>query len=113
MSAGALREKVAFDLRSEVPDGAGNYEDAWGQVGQPVAAQIRFLKGSEPVVAQRLEGHQPAVITVRSSAATRAITTNHRIRDIRTGRTFNITAPAPDERKAYIDFLCMAGGADG
>jgi head-tail adaptor len=113
MPTGDLRERVAFDLRSGVSDGAGNFEDAWTETVAPVAARIRPLKGGESVVAQRLQGSQPVVITVRSSAATRALTTDCRARALRSGKTYNVTAVTPDERRAYVDLLCVAGGADG
>lgn len=113
MPAGELRERVAFDRRSGADDGAGNVEDDWAQIGGDVAARIRFLKGGETVVGQRLEGTSPAVVTVRSSTVTRAVTSVFRIRDVRSGRTFNVTAVTPDEQGAYLDILCTTGGADG
>jgi SPP1 family predicted phage head-tail adaptor len=75
------------------------------------AARIRPLVGSEPVIAQRLTGVQPAVITVRSSSLTRTVDSSWRIRNARTGTQYNIRAVTPDERRAYIDFLCEAGVA--
>ncbi len=112
MPAGLLRERIIFEQRSSVSDGGGNFEDAWTPT-DAVAARIRPLKGSEPVLAQRLSGVQPVVITVRSSAATREVTTAWRARDARSGATFNISAVTPDERGAYIDILAQSGGADG
>lgn len=113
MRAGELRERVAFERRGEADDGAGNVEADWQQVGGAVAARIKFETYGETVTAQRLEGRQPARIMVRASAATRMVTTDWRIRDARSGRTFNITAVTPGERRDQIDFLCVAGGADG
>ena len=112
MSAGLLRERVIFEKRSSVSDGAGNFEDNWGSPVS-VAARIRSLKGSEGVLAQRLEGKQPVVITVRSQDATRNVTPAWRARYARHGTTYNITAVTPDERGAYIDILAVSGGADG
>lgn len=112
MSAGDLRERVIFEQRNTESDGAGNFTDEW--VATPaVSAHIKPLKGSEPVLAERLSGRQPVVITVRSSTATRAVTTDWRARNARSGATFNITAVTPDERRAYIDILAISGGADG
>ena len=112
MPAGQLRERVIFEQRSTEEDGAGNYVDEWVP-SDPVAARIQYLKAGEEVMGQRLSGTQPVVITVRSSAFTRSLTASWRARDARSGKTFNLAAPRPDERRAYIDFLATSGGADG
>ncbi len=110
MPAGELRERVAFDLIGEAssPGGitAGDWEEQF-----VTAARIRFLVGSEPVIAQRLQGVQPAVLTVRSFIDTRRVDTSWRARNVRTGEVFNIRSVTPGEDRAYIDFLCEAGVA--
>lgn len=112
MPAGPLRERVIFEKRSTESDGAGNFVDEWGSP-VAVAARIRSLKGSEPVLAQRLAGTQPVVITIRASTATKVLTSDWRVKNARSGQTYNITAVTPDERGAYIDVLAVSGGADG
>lgn len=111
MSAGALRERVAFDSIGKTDNAAGTVADAWAEQFI-VWARIRFLKGGEPIIAQRLTGVRPVVITVRSSSATRAVDSSWRMRDANTGTTFNIRAVTPDEIGAYIDFFGDTGGAD-
>lgn len=110
MSAGELREKVAFQSRTEVDDGFGNTEGTWSsQFEEP--ARIQPLRGSEPIIAQRLQGAQPVVIKVRSSARTRSIDASWRAVDARAGTVYNIRAVTPDEKRRYIDLLCDSGGA--
>lgn len=109
-NAGHLRERVWLDQRGL--DANGDRKGAWETV-TTVWARIVRLKGSEPVIAQRLEGVQPAVITVRSSPITRAITTAWRAVDVRTGQEFNIQAVTPDEKRKFIDILVDDNGLGG
>lgn len=115
MPAGRLRERVIFEYRAEdsVGDGGGNFSDATWTPTPAIAAGIRYLTAGETVAAQRLEGRQPVIITVRASAFTRSINAAWRARDARTDVTFNLKAPRPNEDRSYIDFLAVAGGADG
>lgn len=110
MTAGELRERVAFDqLSSEDTDfgiANGDYEEQFRR-----DARIRPLIGSEPVIAQRLTGVQPVVIKVRSDSSTRMVTTAWRIRDVRSGTDYNVRAVTPDEKRIYIEFLCESGVA--
>jgi head-tail adaptor len=112
MPAGLLRERIVFEQRSTQQDGAGNYVDEW-EPNPAVPARIQYLKAGEEVMGQRLSGTQPVIITVRSSGFTRSVTSDWRARDARSGKTFNLAAPRPGEKRDYIDFLATAGGADG
>jgi head-tail adaptor len=112
MSASELRDKVAFDKRTTTDDGYGNVDGAWQeQFLEP--ARIRPLRGGEGVQAARLSGTQPVIITVRSSARTRQVTSSWRIRDARTGDIYAITAPPAntDEHDAYLDIMAVIGEA--
>lgn len=110
MSAGELRERVAFEQRAVVDDGYGN--DTAGEFAEAfrVAARIKPARGGETIQAERLAGRQPVVITVRCSNATRRVTTDWRVRDVRKDVVYNIRSIAnPDERGAYFDMECEAG----
>jgi len=112
MPAGQLRERVAFDLRTTVDDGYGN--PVTGPfVEQFVApARIMPLRGGEAVMADRLTGRQPVIITVRYSDAAMQIHPGWQARDVRKGTVFNVTGAANmDEKKIYIDVLAVAGEA--
>lgn len=110
MSAGKLRERVTFEERGL--DDNGDRLGEWLPV-TTVWARIMTLKGSEPVLQQRLQGVQPVVITVRSSPVLREATTAWRAVHERTGQPFNIRAVTPDEKRAFIDFLADDNGLGG
>lgn len=112
MTSGNLKHRFRFEQRSDVDDGYGNTKGAWVAVFT-YAAGRRFLRGGETVQAARLEGRQPVVLTIRSSAASRAVTTDWRCVDARTGEIYNIRTVNPTEDRKYIDFICESGVADG
>jgi hypothetical protein len=65
-------------------------------------------------MAARLEGQHSQVIFVRSfPQTTRSVTTDWRVRDVRTGDTFNIRDITPTDDRQWLDFLCQKGVADG
>ena len=108
LAANDLRDRVAFDQRGTAADDYGNVETTYAEQFV-VAAQIRFLRGTEPVIAERLQGVQPVVITVRSSEETRGVDTSWRVRDTRTGALYNIRSVTPTDDRAFIDILSEAG----
>lgn len=110
MDAGKLYERVAFDSPLESSDGQGGGEDGW-QEAFSCRANYRRLRGGERVQASRLEGVQPTVITVRRSSQSDAVTTDWRIRDVRSGETFNIRTKVRTDDRAFYEFTCESGVA--
>lgn len=114
MQSGDLTGSVAFDAPTRISDGHGGTETGWGADDDAVKARahFRWLRGSEPVIAARLQGRQPVVVTVRSSLATRAITPAWRMRDLHTGVVYNIrTGPVPSGDRLWLEFTCESGVA--
>lgn len=121
---GDLDQMVAFDRRAETndPHDDGNYVGDWVEQFQ-VAAGFIHLRGGESVLASRLQGQHVQVIFVPASKQSRSVTTDWRVRDVRsgefdadgrwTGITFNIRDVTPTTDRMWIDFLCESGGADG
>lgn len=108
MRGGQLRERFAFQERFAQSDGHGNTRDEWHT--QFVAAARRMmLRGGETVTAARLQGTQPAVLTIRSSSQSRRVAAHWRAVDERTGDIWNIRAVTPDERRDHIDLLAELG----
>ncbi|HEV7339833.1 MAG TPA: phage head closure protein [Bosea sp. (in: a-proteobacteria)] len=109
-TAGDLRESIRLEER--VPggdDGYGNtLPDTW-TLRATTPARIRILKGSETVMAGRLQGTQTAVITVRNQPSLASATNAWRAANARTGQTYNIRAVTPDERGAFVDILAESG----
>lgn len=113
-SAGDLRHRLGFFRRPIVSDGHGNDEGEFPDAPEFECSgrvQIRF--GGEAVLAARLQGQQVATITVRRSSATRAVTTDWRIKDMRDGTIWEIkSGPVdPDDSRQWLDFLCQSGVA--
>jgi SPP1 family predicted phage head-tail adaptor len=106
-----LRDRVAFGSETTGSDGYGN--EVTGYTDQfTVAAQIRYLRGTEPVLAERLQGVQPVVLTVRRSSQTEQITAAWRARDARdASKVFNIRSVTPSDDRAWIDLLAEVGRA--
>lgn len=109
-AAGELRERIAFDKITSTDSVYGTVAGAWVEQFQ-CRAGVRCLVGSEPVIAQRLLGVQPVVITVRSSTNTRLVDPSWRIRDANSGVVYQIKACTPDAKRMWIDILASAGVA--
>lgn len=110
IGAGDLVERVAFDQQVSSPDGGGGTYKNWVEQFQ-CRAGIRYLKGGESVIASRLEGTQPAVIRVRRVEQTKLVTSDWRIRDVRTGDEYNIRSKPKTVDRQYIEFTCESGVA--
>ncbi len=87
--AGALHEAIAFDAPSGGADAFGGQTEAWTEA-HVCRAQWIYGKGDESVQAAREAGRAAYKIKVRSCAATRALTTDYRMRDVRRGTVWNI-----------------------
>lgn len=108
MRAGQLRERFSFEERSSVSDGYGNTREAW--TAQFVVAGRRVvLRGGETVMAARLQGTDPAIITIRASVAAHTIRPHWRAVDVRTNEIWAIRSVNPAERKDHIDLLVERG----
>lgn len=119
MSAvGRMRESIRLQEYTEIDDGAGNFTGDYVDV-TTVPARIRYLKGSEEVLAGRLAGTQPVIITIRNGGDAANATTEWRVVNDRAGldefgndaETFNIRSIIKAERGDYIDLLCEKGTA--
>ena len=107
-SAGDLFFKVAFDKRIDVNDGAGNTVSDWDEQFQ-CRAGFTPIRGGESVMADRLQGTRTQIIFVRRSIASRAVTPEWRVRDVRTGEAYNIREVTATDDRLWLDFLCQGG----
>lgn len=112
MAAGKLREVLSFQARQSIDDGAGNEVSGPWQEQCRAAAERLALRGSEQVMASRLGGVQPYLVSVRYSLGTAAITTDWRAVDTRSGATYAIKTAVPRDRRDYIDMLLVEGTAE-
>ncbi len=109
-SASELRERVSFESQTSVESDGGTVAGNWAEQFTR-RAKVRYLKGSEPVIAQRLVGVSPVVVTVRSDHMTRTVDSSWRLRDSNSGTLLNIRSVTPDEKRTWIDLLCEVGSA--
>lgn len=111
-SAGSLYYKVALLKREQVDDGQGNTEGKFVEQFQ-TRAEFIHLRGGESVLAGRLQGKHTQVIRVRSSSNTRLISTDWMLRDVRTGKSFNIRDIEHEVNRQFIALTCESGVATG
>lgn len=110
--AGRLDHCFAFDQRIEAQDGAGNTVASW-QEKFTCATGLVNLRGTETVMAARLEGIQPVILRIRACAKSRAVTSDWRARDLRSGQGYNIRTKTLTDNRAYFEMLAHAGAAEG
>lgn len=108
-NAGSLIDKVTFINVSEVPDAHGGFDKV--ETTFTTRAHIRYLRGGETVQASRLEGKQPAVVTVRRHSQTLQITPETVMKDARRGTIFNVRAVVPTLDRQYIEITAESGVA--
>lgn len=114
--ASDLRFRVRFDRQVGTDDPAGGTLTSW-QEQFSRRADIKPMRGSEPVIAQRLTGVQPVLIIVRSDSETRQITSSWRAVEIVKGDAVRFyalkTVEDMERRREFITILAEAGSADG
>lgn len=105
-----LIESVAFDAPTQTADGSGGTDAGWAEA-HACRAKFRYLRGGEAVMAARLQGKQPVLVTIWNCADARAITPAYRMRDVRTGAVYNVRSIVPTDDRAELDLLCESGVA--
>lgn len=109
--AGKLDRRVTLSRRVEQSDGFGNMVGEW----TPAFSRwcnVRYLRGTEAVMAARLEGRQPVIVTVRKDSETDTIDPG--MRATIDGRVYNIRElPRPSDDRLFLEFLAESGVADG
>lgn len=110
MNAGTLRERVAFDAPTQTPDGRGGQTRGWTETYDG-AAEFRYERGREAMQAGAVTGSASFKIKVRSCEATRALTTAHRMRDVRRGLAFNVREVDAITDRAFVWVVVEAGVA--
>jgi len=97
MQSGDLKTRVKLQRKGAA---------AWEDQGEAYA-HLRWLRGSETVLAGRLAGRNTVVISLRSGALTRAAETSWRIKDATTFAVFDIKSIIPGDD--FTEFTCLSG----
>ena len=108
--AGDLFYRFTAQKRTDEVDNYGTTVGAFVEQFS-VSGAIKHLRGSEEVLASRLGGVHPLLITVRATSLTRKITTDWRLIDARTGTEYAIRDVTPETDRAFISLLCESGVA--
>ena len=113
---GALRERISFQSRSSVDDGWGNPIPGAGPFATvfTVSGSLRPLRGSEAVMADRLAGRQPYVLTVRYSSQVAGVTPAWQIVDANnSNRVLAVVSPLadPDGKNQWLEGIVTEGVA--
>ncbi|RJP54316.1 MAG: head-tail adaptor protein [Anaerolineaceae bacterium] len=113
-TAGELDCRFTFQKRQTTAgDGYGNFQADW-QTQFTVWTKRIFVRGGEQVIAARLEGRQPGVLTVRASPDTRLISTDWRAVNAEDAtEIWNIRSVQPGVDRDEIEFLVERGVASG
>lgn len=109
--AGLLEQSVAFDKRVDSEDEYGNMVAGFVEQFQDYAAFV-YLRGSESVMAARLESREPVLVRIRMSDNARQIDTDWQMRDLRDdNKPYNIRDVTWDNNRAMVDLLVEGGVA--
>lgn len=108
--SGDLIEAVAFDLLQETPDGRGGYETTWAEQFTD-RAEFRYERGKEAVEAGGLTGSATWKVKLRSHDATRALTTDHQMRDVRRQMSFQVREVDAISDRMYVWLVVETGKA--
>jgi SPP1 family predicted phage head-tail adaptor len=108
-AAGDLRYRIKLEMQVAEPSLYGTVKRWVTQF--ETRAKMKWLIGNETIVAQRLTGVQPVVISVRHNSQTVQIQTSWRVTEMESKKVFNVRSVTYDEKRAFIDLLCTHGGA--
>ena len=119
--SGQLYERVAFDERALASDGHGNEEEDFVEQFS-CRAGFTYLRGTESVIAARLEGRQPIVVRVRRNSKTARIEQDWRMRNLRDGEwagasgeeywkgpVYAVRSVIPTNDRQWIDITVESG----
>lgn len=103
------RVRVSFQSRDEPSeDDTGTNPGEWKERFQDMC-QVIWLRGSEPVIAQRLQGVNPVVLRLRSSESARSVDATWRAKLVLAGTFLAIRSIIPDVGDRNIEITCEAG----
>jgi SPP1 family predicted phage head-tail adaptor len=110
MRRARLEERVFLQKPTATADGMGGTEAGWEDVFE-TRAHFRYLRGSESVMAGRLQGRLTIVATIPTHDDARDVTTDWRMRDARSGTIWNVRSVIPSDERHFLELTCESGVA--
>ena len=110
MDAGVLDQLATFQPPVQQRDADGGLIQGWGK-GFGAWVGVRYLRGGEVVMQARLASRTPAILTFRSSAQARQVTSEWRA--VIGGREFALREDPRPAGGGLLEVLAEAGGAGG
>lgn len=110
MNFGLLEERTFLQRPTSTPDGMGGTEAGWEDVFE-TRAHFRYLRGTESVLAGRLQGRLTIVATIPSHEQAREVSPAWRMRDARAGTIWNVRSVIPSDDRAFLELTCESGVA--
>ena len=108
-SAGSLNHRV--ELQQRALDANEERMGPWEKKGERWS-ELTNLLGSEPVMAQRLQGVQPAVVAMRADELTRTIDNSWRLVDVNGRQVREIASATLTKDRAWVEVLTKAAIGD-
>ncbi|WP_168201298.1 head-tail adaptor protein [Qingshengfaniella alkalisoli] len=105
MQAGQLTDRVIFERRTQVSDGAGGYVNDWVEVTTTLAKVERISGVSQEVERMNAGGliaAPPVRVHLRATASTREIATKDRARNLTTGEMMDVQSIQPGSRRRLV-----------
>lgn len=112
--AGDLRERVAFDAPHQVEDGYGGTDQGWGLPADAIErnAELIYQRGTEKVLAGKSTGTAVFKVKISQSDQARTITTDWRMRALRSGTEYQIREVDRDSDRQWIWLIAESGVAE-
>lgn len=110
MKSSSFYESVAFESEQTSSDGYGGESTAWQEL---FSARVQFMYhgGGEELESARLSAKSTYKVRVRSSADSRALSANDRMRDKRRGVIYNIREVDAIGSRRHVYLTVEAGVA--
>ncbi|MGI2036406.1 phage head completion protein [Rhizobium panacihumi] len=110
VSAGELKERVAFDEREQEKGEGGNWQHKFVERFQR-RAKFVYAGGGESIMAERLQGKSTMKVRLRKDSSTRAITADWQMRDVRLGTVYAIREVDAVTVPGEVYLVVSSGGA--
>ena len=109
MHAGKLDQRAAFASPTSTTDVYGGTEDGW-QDEFIAWCSVRYLRGTETVMAARMDSKRPVLLTLRKSPDSEQVHSGWKATI--NGDAYNIREePRPTDDRLYLEFIAEGGVA--